>query len=133
MGVVQAELGAVRLGEFKLFIRRCARDHFQPKQLAEFASRKAGAVCRAKHCKRLAAFRAGAILQRMQRGAIGDDDSGGAIEIEVRGNLDDGVRRQSDLFARPVVAARGDDAITGLEVADATADALDHAGHFGGR
>ena len=91
-GVVQAELGAMRFGEFKLFLRRCAGDHLEAHQLAEFACGQTRAAGGAEHRQGLARFRAGAIFQRMQRGAVNDDDAGGAIEIQIVGNFDDGIR-----------------------------------------
>ena len=75
-------------------------------------------------------FQAGAIFQRMQRGAVDDDDAGGAIEIQIVGNLDDGIRRQRDLFARAIVAAGRHHAVADLQVGDASADAFDHARDF---
>ncbi|MGX1348832.1 hypothetical protein AB7M49_002408 [Bradyrhizobium elkanii] len=69
----------------------------------------------------------------MQRGAVDDDDAGGAVVVEVVGNLHDRIRRQRDLVARTVVAAGSDDAIADLQVSDAGTDAFDHAGNLGGR
>ncbi len=69
----------------------------------------------------------------MQRGAVDDDDAGGAVVVEIVRDLHDRSRRQRDLLARAVVAAGGDDAVAGLEVGDPGADALDHARHFRGR
>ena len=54
LGVVQAEFGAVRFGEFKLLVRRCAGDHLQAHQLAEFAGRQTGAAGSAEHRQGLA-------------------------------------------------------------------------------
>ena len=123
----------MRLGEFELLVRRGAGDHLQPHQLAEFAGRKTGAAGGAEHRQGLAGLRAGAIFQRMQRGAVDDDDAGGAIEIQIVGNLHDRVRRQRDLFARAVMAAGRHHAVADLQVGDAGADALDHARDFGRR
>ena len=90
--------------EFKLFVRRCAGDHLQAHQPAEFACRQTRAAGSPEHRQSLAGFEAGAIFQRMQRRAVDDDDAGGAIEIQIVGNPDDGIRRQRDLFARAIVA-----------------------------
>ena len=133
MAVVQRQLGAMRLGEFEFLVRRCAGDHLQAHQLAEFAGRKSGAAGSAQHRKRLAGLRAGAVFQRVQRRAVDDDDSGGAIEIQIVGNLHDRVCRQRDLFARAVMAAGRHHAVADLQVGDAGADAFDHAGNLGGR
>jgi len=38
----------------------------------------------------------------MQRGCVDDDDAGGAIEIQIVGNFDDGIRRQRDLSRAPL-------------------------------
>ena len=69
----------------------------------------------------------------MQRRAVDDDDAGGAVEIEIVGNLHDRIGRQRDLFARAVVAAGGDDTVADLQAAHAGADALDNACDFRGR
>src|SRR3982074_487211 len=63
----------------------------------------------------------------MQRGAVDDDDAGGTIEIQIVGNFDDGIRRQRDLFARAVVAARRRHSVADLQVGDPCADASCHA------
>ena len=133
LGVVQRQLGAVLLGEFQLLVRRGAGDHLQAHQLAELAGGQAGAAGGAEHRQRLARLRAGAIFQRMQRGAVDDDDAGGAIKVEIVGNLHDRRGRQRDLFASAVVAAGCHHAVADLQIGDAFADALDHAGDFGGR
>ena len=132
-GVVQRQFGAMRLGEFQFFLRRGAGDHLQPHQLAEFAGGQSGAAGGAEHRQRFARLRAGAIFQRMQRGAVDDDDSGGAVEIEIVGNFHDRGGRQRDLFARAVVAAGRHHAVADLQVGHARADAFDHARDFGGR
>ena len=69
----------------------------------------------------------------MQRGAVGDDDAGGAVEIEIVGNFHDRGRRQRDLFARAVVAAGGHHAVADFQIGDTLAEAFDHARDFGGR
>jgi hypothetical protein len=69
----------------------------------------------------------------MQRGAVDDDDAGGAVEIEIVGNLHDRIGRQRDLLARAVVAAGGHHAVADLQVAHAGTDALDDACDFRGR
>ena len=58
---------------------------------------------------------------------------GGAIEIQIVGNLDDRIGRQRDLLARAVVAAGRHHAVADLQLGDAGADALDHARDFGRR
>ena len=120
----------MRLGEFKLLLRRCAGDHLEAHQLAEFACRQTRAAGGAEHRQGLARFRAGAIFQRMQRGAVNDDDAGGAVEIQIVGNFDDGVGGQRDLLARAVMAARRHHAVADLQAGHAGADAFDHAGNF---
>ena len=123
----------MRLGEFKLLLRRGAGDHLEAHQLAEFACGETGAAGGAEYRQRLARLRAGAIFQRMQRGAVDDDDAGGAVEIQIVGNFDDRVGRQRDLFARAVMAAGRHHAIADLQAGDAGADAFNHAGDFGRR
>ena len=115
----------MRAGEFELLIRRRAGDHLQSHQLAELAGRKSGAAGSAQHRHGLAGLRARAILQRMQRGAVDDDDAGGAIEVEIVGNLDDRIGRQRDLLPRAVVAAGCHHAIPDFQIGDVGADALD--------
>ena len=68
----------------------------------------------------------------MQRGAVYDDDAGGAVEIQIVGNFDNGVGGQRDLFARAVMAARCHHAVADLQAGHAVTDAFNHAGDFGG-
>ncbi|MGY4448923.1 hypothetical protein ACVWZR_003583 [Bradyrhizobium sp. i1.3.1] len=122
----------MRFREFELLVRRGTGDHLQAHQLAELAGSQAGAAGCSQHRERLARLRARAVFQRMQRGAVDDDDAGRAVIVEIVGNLHDRCRRQRDLFARAVVAAGRNDAIADLQISHAGTDALDHAGDFGG-
>ena len=90
--------------EGDLLRRRGAGDHARAHQLAEFDGRKADAAGGAQHGQRLAGFELGAVLERMQRGAIGDAEAGGVVEIEAVGNVDQLVGRDRDAFARGAVS-----------------------------
>ena len=118
------------LGEFELLLRRGAGDHFQAHQLAELAGRQSSAAGSPQHREGLAWPEAGAIFQRMQRGAVDDDDAGGAIEIQIVRNFHDRIRRQRDPLARAVVATGRHHAIPHLKIRYACADAFDHARDF---
>ena len=58
----------------------------------------------AEHGQRLAGFELGAILERVQRGAVGDAKSGGAVEVEAVRNFDQLFGGDRDALARGAVA-----------------------------
>ena len=73
-----------------------------------------------------------AVLQRMQRGAVDHRDAGGAVEVERVGDLHHALRGDRDLLARRAEAAIAEHAVARRQARHARADALHHAGEFGG-
>ena len=74
------------------------------------------AAGRAEHGERFARLEIGAILQRVQRRAVGDAEAGGAVEIEAVRNFDQLVGGDRDAFARRAIARIADDAVADREL-----------------
>ena len=115
------------------FFRRCAGDHPRAHQLAELDRRQTCAARGAKYGKGFSGLEPGAVFQRVQRGAVGNAEAGGAVNVEAIGNLDEPAGRDRNAFARGAVARVTHDAVTDHELCDARAETLDRAGKLCGR
>ena len=102
-----AVVGAVPAREGELVGRRRAGDHPRAHQLADLDRREPDAAGGAEHRERLAGAQLRAVLQRIERGAVGDDQAGGALEVEPVRQLHQPVGRDRDLLARRAVADVG--------------------------
>ena len=69
----------------------------------------------------------------MISGPVGDGQRRGALEIEIRGQLDNVVGRHRRALSRGVKIGVAHDAVAGLERADTSADAFDDAGELAAR
>ena len=115
-------------GESELVVRRRAGDDTRAHDLADLDRGEAGAAGGAEHDQRFAGFEVGAFLQRVERGAVSDGQTGGAVEIEPVGHFHQLLRRDGDGFARRAPADIAHDAVARRDAGDAGADAFDHAG-----
>ena len=82
--VIDGLVGAVLRGERELVVRRCAGDHPRAHDLAELDRGDADAARGAQHGQRLAGLEVGAVLQRVERRAVGHAHAGRAVEIRAR-------------------------------------------------
>ncbi len=74
-----------------------------------------------------------AILERVQRRAVGDAHAGGAVEVQAGGQLYQFIGGKRDALARGAIAGITEHAVAGCKGGDPRAHALDGAGKFGGR
>ena len=131
--VVDRLVGAALAAEGELVVGRRAGDHARAHQLADLDRRESGAAGGAEHRERLAGFEPGAVLQRMQRGAVDHREAGGAVEVERVGNLHHALRARSRSSRAPRRSRHSRARGRRREARHARADALHHAGEFGGR
>ena len=132
-GVIDTFIRPALPRERELVSRRGAGDHACAKRLAEFDCGDADASCRTKHGKRLARLELGAILERMDARAVGDDQAGGGLEAQTIGHAHERADRRDHLFARRPVADKPANTIADGDFSHTFADCLDHAGELGGR
>jgi len=101
------------------------------RQPSYFAGRGAGrladAARSAQHQHTVARFDVAAILQTMDRGAIGHQQRSGLLERHAFGNREHAPGGHDQLFGKAAVAQPGHDPVTDLETLDAFAQRLDHA------
>ena len=111
--VVHHLVGAVLARERELVVGRRAGDHARAHDLAELDRRQPDAARGAQHGQRLAGLEAGAVLERVVAGAVGDGERGGALEIEIGGDLDELVGRDGGALARRVEIGVAHDPVAG--------------------
>ena len=78
-------------------------------------------------------LRCGAILQAMQRRAVGDGDARRDLVADAVGNRNRVLCLGDDLLAAAIAADKGHDPLPRLELGDVGAQALDHAGDLRSR
>ena len=113
--------GVDRLGramaprEGELFVRGRAGDHPRAHRLADLHRREPNAAGRAEHEKGLAGFHLGALLQRMQRGAVGDRKARRLVERETIGDFRQAIGRDRDPLRRRSISADAHDPVADLK------------------
>ena len=125
--VVHHLVGAMLTGKRELVVARCAGDHARAHELAELDGSEPHAARGAEHGERLARLQVRAVLERVVAGSVGDGQRGGAIEVELGGDLAERVGRDRDAFARRAEIGIAHHAVAGRQAGHAGADAFHHA------
>ena len=128
--VVHAVIGAVLARECELLVGRCAGDDARAHDLAELDRGEARAARSAEDGQRLAAPELAALLQRVIRGAIGDDQAAAAVGVEPCGHFRQPFCGDGELLPRRAPARIADHAVARGKPAHAFAQAFDGAGEF---
>jgi hypothetical protein len=132
-GVVDQFVGSIVLADGQLGVAGCGGDHPRAHRLAELDRRNAHAAGCAEYQQRLAGLELGAILERVIRSAVGEDERRGWNVVHGVGHRHQTVGIDRNLFGEAAVRAGSDHAVTRLHAAHALAQLLHHAGNFPAR
>ena len=118
-------------GEGELVARRGDGDHPPAHELGDLDCRETRSSGGAEHRHGLARLKIGAILQAVQRRAIGDGNSGSHFVADAIRDGNDVPRLGDDFLPAAIAADKGDDPLPQLEIGDIGAEGFDAAGDFG--
>ncbi|MCY1297839.1 hypothetical protein D9M70_472920 [compost metagenome] len=119
------------LAHGQLFVGRRGGDHARTDGLADLDCRDAHAAGRAQHEHGLARFQLAAVDHRMVRSAVGQRKGRGGLEVDARRHRHDRGGGRLGLRGKRAIAQVGDDLVARLDMGDACAHRVDHAGQFG--
>src|SRR3954468_4379752 len=126
--VVERKVGPVPPGKLQLVGRGRAGDDTRAHEPAEFDGRQADAPGRAEHGQGLAGLQPRAVLERMERGAVGDGEPRRLLVADARGDAHQALGARDHSLPARAPAQMGDDALALRPAAHAPPKRRDHAG-----
>ncbi len=113
--IVDAEIGAMLLGDLKLFRRLCEGDHPGTHQFCDLDGGMAGAAGGAEDRNGLSLPQASAILQPVQGRPVGDGNAGRCVIAYPLGDGHSGYGLYRQFFAATIAADKGEDTLAEAE------------------